>query len=403
MTAAVEFLEARGLKTGTLGLKRQVIAEILENAAPPPSPAWREAFPEAEALVADGAARLFPATEPETLKGWAGLRSDISAEAEAEEEILRGDPRRATLFPLADEEMWSFRKTLEKLHWLAQEVDLSGDARDLEKVGPEDKRLLRDTLAFFGVADELVMEGIDETISKLLRQKEGQYYLRAQADQECAHSEAYSLQIQEIIPAEEQAEVFAAVRTHPVVGRMADWVRWWIHGDHPAADVFAAMAFLEGALFSGFFATLQHYKARNLFPGITSLNEFIARDEGVHAMFWCFILNERLEAPPGEEVVRGIARETVALSAAFFEKALPENAVDINAPLLRQYVEYVADTLLRQVGCEPLAPGSANPFDFMDNLSLNEVGKSNFFEHRPTSYQGIGTEKGLAFDLDLEF
>lgn len=361
--------------------------------------AWRAAFPAVEPVIVDGAARLFPATSPEVFSRWLAIRSEITPEDEAKEEILQDEPDRAALFPLQDEKMWEFRKTTERLHWLAQEVVLDDDSRDLKKVTAEDRRLLEDTLGFFGIADELIMEGIDEVISKLIRRKEGQFYLRAQNDQECVHSEAYSLQIQEIVPVERRQAVFNAVKTHPVVARMADWVRWWILAEHPAADIFAAMAFLEGVLFSGFFATLQHYKVQNLFPGVTGLNEFIARDEGIHTLFWCFVLTERLRARPDVSTVGAIAGETVMLSEAFFETAIPSAIVGLNSGLLNQYVKYVADTVLTQTGYAPVYR-AANPFSFMDMLALNEVAKSNFFEYRPTQYQNLGAAGALEFALD---
>jgi ribonucleotide reductase beta subunit family protein with ferritin-like domain len=396
-----------------LRLKPEAVARIragdesLYPMAPRPAPerleAWREEFPEGDAALVEGAARLFPATAPGVYRRWLGIRTAVAAAEEAREELLQEEPDRSTLFPLRDEKMWGFRKQIERLHWIAQEVVLDNDARDLGRVTAGDRQLLESVLAFFGVADELVMEGIDEVVAKLVRRKEGQYYLRAQSDQECVHSEAYSLQIQEIVPAARRAEVFAAVRTHPVVGRMADWVRWWIRGEHAAADVFAAMAFLEGVLFSGFFAVLQHYKTRNLFGGVTQLNEFIARDERVHSLFWCFLVTERLRRPPSERALAQIAAETVALSEAFFEHAAPAGAPGITAALLGEYVRSVADAVLVQAGYRQ-APvfGARNPFAYMDQLALNAVAKSNFFEARPTQYQNLGSADALEFGLNAE-
>lgn len=377
----------------------EIASETVETISKANRHAWRETFPAVEPAVVDGAARLFPATAPEVFARWLAIRSKITPEDEAKEEILQDEPDRAALFPLRDEKMWQFRKTIERLHWIAQEVVLDDDSRDLEKVTAEDRRLLEDTLGFFGIADELVMEGIDEVVSKLIRRKEGQFYLRAQNDQECVHSEAYSLQIQEIVPAERRPDVFNAVKTNPVVARMADWVRWWILAEHPAADIFMAMAFLEGVLFSGFFAAIQHYRVENLFPGVTSMNEFIARDEGVHTRFWCFIINERLRTRPATSTAAAIANETVLLSEAFFEKAIPSAIVGLNPPLLNNHVQSVANDVLIQSGYDPIY-NAESPFIFMDMLALNPVGKSNFFEKTVSQYQNIGSVGGLTFEID---
>jgi ribonucleotide reductase beta subunit family protein with ferritin-like domain len=138
---------------------------------------------------------------------------------------------------------------------------------------------------------------------------------------------------------------------------------------------------------------------QNIFPGVTSLNEFIARDEGIHTLFWCFILTERLHARPDTSTVAAIAGETVMLSEAFFEAAIPSAIVGLNAGLLGQYVKYVADAVLAQTGYPPVYR-AANPFGFMDMLALNEVAKSNFFEARPTQYQNIGHADGLLFVIE---
>lgn len=360
---------------------------------------WKEFFPDVNQSILVGAARLFPATSPEVFSRWLQIRSDISPKDEEKELICQDEPERYVLFPLKDEKMWSFRKKIEELSWTAQEIVLSDDSNDLKKVSDGDRRLLQHVLGFFGIADEFIMNSIDEVISKLLLRKEGQFYLKAQDNQEAVHAEAYLLQIQEIIPSEERSDVFDAVKTNPIVSQMADWVRWWTIAEHPAADIFTTMAFLEGVLFSGFFATLQHYKVQNLFPGITSMNEFISRDEGIHSLFWCFIINERLEKRPDNPTINQIAQETVRLSELFFKNAIPKGIIGLNANLLNQYVHYVADTVLVQLKQEAFY-NDDNPFGFMDMLALNEVEKVNFFEARPTQYQNLGRSDSLAFSIN---
>ncbi len=360
---------------------------------------WRAAFADEDPSAVEEAAALFPATTPATFARWLSIRSSIDAGAEAEEPLLRPEPDRLTILPLRDEGLWAFRKTLERLHWLPQEVDLTLDSRDRLKVTPGEYGLLRKVLGWFGPADEAVLAGLGEVAAAKVRRKEGQFYLRAQEDQECAHSEAYSLQIQEVLPVEDRDAVFRAARADPLVARVGDWVRWWVIAEHPVADFFAAMAFVEGVLCSGMFAALQHFKAKGVFPGVTALNEFIARDEGVHTLFWCFILTDRLLHRPEPAVVAAIARETLALSADFFLDALPAPIAGLNAELLTQYVRYVADCVSFQAGY-PAVFHAANPFSFMDALGLNEVAKSNFFEFRPTQYQNIGTHGALEFAID---
>ncbi len=387
---------------GPFYLRPEILARICAD--PPAVPAarsaeWRRVFADAEPALVDAVAAFFPATSAETFARWVAIRSPISAETELLEPLLQEETDRLMILPIRDHKMWEFREKIVNLHWVAQEVDLTQDDRDRERVSPEEFHLLSRVLTWFGPADEAVMAGLDEVATTKVRRKEGLYYFRSQAEQECVHSEAYALQILNVLPAEDQDNVSRAAREDPLVARAADWVRWWVAAEHPVADFFAAMAFIEGVLFSGFFAALQYFKLKGVFPGITTLNEYIARDEGVHTLFWCFLLNERLLRRPDESVISAIAHETTTLSSAFFAGALPKPVMGLNADLLNQYVRYVADTILIQTGY-PVVYNVTNPLPYMDMLSLNEVAKSNFFEFRSTQYQNLGTEGALDFAIN---
>lgn len=304
-----------------------------------------------------------------------------------EEPRLADAAPRATYFPLADRGVHAFRQKVEEVHWVPEEVRLDRDRADAARLAPGERRLLYVVLSFFGAADDLVVGAIDDRVTKIITSKEGRFYLAAQTNQECTHSVAYSRQIEAIIPLAEQAAVFDAVRRDPNVRRMADWVRFWAERDDaPPADVLVVMAFLEGVLFSGFFAAIQYFKTKNVLPGVTMLNEFISRDENIHTQFWCFLVRERLGAPPAAAAVRAIAEETVALSDAFFRAALPEGIAGLNAGLVGQYVRSMADSVLGLLGFDPLWDAE-NPLDFMELLALNSVAKVNFFEGRPTQYR----------------
>jgi ribonucleotide reductase beta subunit family protein with ferritin-like domain len=386
----------------TFYLKKKVLTRLLSGPVAEASAArlkeWAQEFPKVDKKLLPGVASLFPATSAKTFARWVAIRSPITPEWEKSEPLLRAEPGRTTILPIRDKGIWKFRKTIERLHWTADEVDLSEDTNDRKKVSDAEFGLIKQTLGWFGPADESVMVGLDEVALKKLPQKEAQFYLRAQSDQECVHSEAYSLQIQEVIPNNEREEVMNAAKNNPLVAQVADWIRWWVVAEHPAADFFAAMAFVEGVLFSGFFATLQFFKTKGLFPGITTLNEFISRDEGVHTLFWCFLLTKRLKFRPSAEAVQSIARETVRLSRRFFKRALPQPVVGLNAKLLGQYVQYVADTVLARTNYSPIYK-VPNPFKFMDAMALNEVAKSNFFELQTTQYQNLG-KGSLEFTID---
>lgn len=339
-------------------------------------------------------------TPPETFEHWMNIRSPITPEDELNEKFLQPDPDRTSLFPIIQQETYNYRKTIERLNWTAQEVidTLRKDHRDLSKLTADEISLVENTLGFFSVADELVNEGIDTTIRKKLISKEDTHYLDAQMNQEDVHSESYSLQVQEIVPVERQKEIRDRIRTSKTVGAMADWVRWWIIGSHPTADLVIMMAFLEGVLFSGFFSSIQFFKSRNLLKGMTLLNEFIVRDENWHCKFWVHTHNDRLLKKSSIEVVHMIARATVLLSETFFLGSIPAGIVGFNCKLVNQYVQSRADDVLRQLKY-PTIYNVASPFGFMDALSLNSVAKTNFFEHETTQYSGL-EDNALEFAID---
>ena len=347
-----------------------------------------------------GLAHTFPHTSPETFEHWMNIRSPITADDELNEKFLQPDHDRMSLFPIMQQETYNFRKTIERLNWTAQEVTdtLRKDHKDLAKITADEVRLIENTLGFFAVADELVNEGIDTVIRKKLISKEDTHYLDAQMNQEDVHSESYSLQVQEIVPIERQQEIRDRVKTSKTVGAMADWVRWWIVGSHPTADLIVMMAFLEGGLFSGFFSSIQFFKSRNLFEGITLLNEFIVRDENWHCRFWAHTHNDRLQTKTTTSVAHDIARTTIQLSETFFEGSIPTGIVGFNCKLVNQYVQNRFDEVLRLLNY-PTIYNVDSPFGFMDMLTLNSVAKTNFFERETTQYSGL-EDNALEFAID---
>lgn len=341
----------------------------------------------------------YPHTDKKTLARWEKIGSAITQAQEDEEFMKTPEKDRDSLFPLRYPKLWAYRKKLEKVHWVSEEVSLSKDREDLKRITKEELALLEYVLAFFSIADELILAGIDEVVEGFVQVKEGKYYLRAQSDQECVHSESYSLQIQEIIPdSKRRGEIFNAVKNFPAVGRMVDWVRFWCTKRHRMADVFTAMAFIEGAMFQSFFAAIQFFKTKNLFPGVTTLNELISRDEGVHASFWCSIVRKFLKHKPGTNTVKAIARETALLGEQFFAEAMKLPLVGLNAKMLAEYAQHTADHITGALGYEPTF-GVKNPLNYMEAHALNKVSKTNFFEHDVTQYQSLGKES-LVFRLN---
>ena len=207
------------------------------------------------------------------------------------------------------------------------------------------------------------------------------------------HSETYSQLIESYVDdSARRQELFDAVETFPAVRQKAEWALRWV-GDERAsfAQRLVAFACVEGIFFSGAFCSIFWLKKRGLMPGLTFSNELISRDEGLHCDFAC-LLYSSLERPLAQSTLHTIVDEAVRIERSFITEALPVGLIGMNGELMAQYVEFVADRLLRELGAEPLYHAS-NPFDWMDLISIQ--GKTNFFERRVGEYQKAGVMSGI--------
>lgn len=310
-----------------------------------------------------------------------------------------GERDRLALQPIQNADVWEFRKKIEALHWTPQEVDLTRDRAHWLRMTAEEKRMVRHQLAFFASADIVVLDNLGANFRREVDCLEARMVYAAQEDQECAHAESYGLQIEAVMEGAEREATLNAVRTMPVVGRIRDWVGRWFDSALHVGERLVAFAAVEGILFQSSFAALQWLRERNLLPGITSANSFIARDEGVHTLFACLLVRRYVVRRPAPGRAEAIVREAIAVVDDFIDESLPTPLAGLDAPLMREYVRFQADSVLQAMGY-PRAYGAANPFPFMDKLTLNEVAKTNFFEHRPSQYQNVVRPGGAALTLD---
>jgi ribonucleoside-diphosphate reductase beta chain len=218
------------------------------------------------------------------------------------------------------------------------------------------------------------------------------------------HSETYSLLIDTYIKdSTEKSRLFNALETVPCVTKKGQWALKWINSDN-FAERLVAFAAVEGIFFSGSFCSIFWLKKRGLMPGLTFSNELISRDEGLHCDFACLLYAKHLKQKLSKERVTEIIRDAVAIEQEFVTDALPVNLIGMNAVLMNQYIEFVADRLLLELGCDKLY-NATNPFDFMEMISLQ--GKTNFFEKRVAEYQKAGVmgdnTNSHKFSLDEDF
>ena len=286
-------------------------------------------------------------------------------------------------------QIWQMYKKAEASFWTAEEIDLSKDLHDWNnKLNSDEQYFISHILAFFAASDGIVNENLVERFSGEVQIPEARCFYGFQIMMENIHSETYSLLIDTYIkePAQ-RTHLFNAVDTIPAIRKKADWaLRWITDKKSTFAQRLIAFAAVEGIFFSGAFASIFWLKKRGLMPGLTFSNELISRDEGLHTDFACLLFSH-LNNRPSKEVVQEVIVDAVRIEQEFLTEALPCGLLGMNANLMKQYIEFVADRLLVALGNEKVYK-STNPFDFMENISLG--GKTNFFEKRVGEYQKAG-------------
>jgi ribonucleotide reductase beta subunit family protein with ferritin-like domain len=347
---------------------------------------WLNYFNKHDKSLVFGVANMLPHTNPSTFDKWSNIRSNITKEDEKDEEFLHADPERISMEPMYYPDIYAFRKRIEANVWHTEEVEheLSKDTKSVDLISEESRQYLQFIIGFFSVADLLVLSGIDEAVAPYVNVPEFEHYILAVSNQEAVHNEAYDLQLQGIASPDKIQEIREYVKTVPFIARIKDWVTWWSISEHCAADIFSMMACLEGVLFSGFFAAIQHYKTQNLFNGVTTINEYIVRDENVHTEFWCMVKNKLKHQPP-DHVVQAICQETFNLCDDFFKQSIPSNLIGMNYNLMNQHVKSVGDHILYKLNTH-IIYYIDSPFDFMRLLYQNQYSKTNFFEKNGTQY-----------------
>ncbi len=316
--------------------------------------------------------------------------------------LLEENKDRFVLFPIKHDKIWEMYKKAENSFWTAEEVDLSADQKDWDKLSKGEKHFITHVLAFFAASDGIVNENLAVNMMSAVQLPEARCFYGFQIMIENIHSEMYSLLIDTYVkdPVEKH-RLFNAIETVPCVKKKADWALRWIDNGN-FAERLVAFAAVEGIFFSGSFCSIFWLKKRGLMPGLATSNEFISRDEGLHCDFACLLfsmLNNKLS----QQAVYDMITSAVTIEQEFVTDALPVNLIGMNSKLMCQYIEFVADRLLVALGV-PKYYNSQNPFDFMEMISLE--GKTNFFEKRVSEYKksGVGTKVAdQAFKLDEDF
>jgi ribonucleoside-diphosphate reductase beta chain len=317
--------------------------------------------------------------------------------------LLTENPDRFTLLPIIYRDIYKMYKNMVSVRWIAEEVDMSKDRVQFDSLSPGERHFITCILGFFAGSDGVVNENLCANFANEIQIPEARAFYTEQMANETVHSETYGLLIDTYISdPDEKRKTFHAIRTMPFVAKKADWAMKWITSKQDFAYRLLAFAIVEGVFFSGAFCAIYYFKERNLLGGLTVANEFIARDEGIHTDFACLLYN-KLQKKLTEAEAHAIFEEAVAIEKEFIIEALPCSLIGMNALLMEEYIQFVADRLLQQLGYSKKW-NAKNPFSFMERISLE--GKDNFFEKRVSTYALAmcgKTSEEMSFSLEAEF
>ena len=320
----------------------------------------------------------------------------------AEEPLFQSQPNRYVILPIEHHDIWDMYKKQVASFWTVEEVDLSRDMKDWDSLTDNEKYFIKHILAFFAASDGIVDENLIERFMNDIQITEVRCFYGFQVAMENIHGEMYSLMIDTYVKdISEKDRLFRAIETIPCVKKKADWAIKWIQDKNSSyAKRLVAFACIEGIFFSGSFCAIFWLKKRNLMPGLTLSNEFISRDEGLHTDF-AVLLYSKIVNRLSQSEIHQLIKEAVSIEKEFITDSIPCAMIGMNAILMSQYIEFVADRLVAQLGYDKIY-NTPNPFDFMEMISIE--GKTNFFEDRVSSYSkaGVGLNQKRTIDFDNE-
>jgi ribonucleotide reductase beta subunit family protein with ferritin-like domain len=316
--------------------------------------------------------------------------------------LLQEDDSRYVMFPIQDQDIWQMYKKQVECFWRAEEIDLSKDTAHWDSLTNQERYFISMILAFFAASDGIVMENLAARFMGEVQLSEARAFYGFQIAMENIHNESYSLLIDTYIKdREEKTTLFKAIDNFPCIRKKADWAIKWINDKRSSfATRLIAFACIEGIFFSGAFCSIFWLKKRGLMPGLTFSNELISRDEALHTEFAILLYSKLVKKLSKSKIVE-IIKDAVEIEKEFICEALPCRLIGMNSDLMSQYIEFVADRLIVQLGHDKIYEAK-NPFDFMEMISIE--GKTNFFEKRVAEYSlADKTKNDDVFDFDGDF
>jgi len=317
--------------------------------------------------------------------------------------LLSEEENRYVIFPIKYDDIWIYYKKAMANFWTPEELDLSKDYDDFIKLTDNERHFIEHILAFFAASDGIVNENLVERFCNEVKLLEAKFFYGFQIAIENIHSETYSLLIDTYIKdLPKKTKLLNAIETIPSIKKKADWAIKWIGDESSFGERCIAFAAVEGIFFSGAFCSIFWLKKRGLMPGLCHSNELISRDEGMHTEF-AVLMHSYLKDKPSKERVIEIIRDAVSIEKEFITESLSCELIGMNAKLMSQYIEFVADRLLQMLNIDKIY-NTANPFDWMELISIQ--GKTNFFEKRVGEYSNVANpemQSSHTFSLEDDF
>ena len=320
-----------------------------------------------------------------------------------EEPLLSNYDAKYSMYPIKYPDVYEMYKKSRASYWQPEEISLSKDLDDFHKLNKDEQHFIKYILAFFSASDGIVNENIDTNFSKDIQIQEVRAFYAFQEAMEAVHSETYSILLDKYITDKtEKAKLQNGIQTVPSIKKKAEWCFKYMNKDLSFHRRILAFSCVEGIYFSGSFCAIFWLKKRGLMPGLGFSNELISRDEGLHTDF-AVMLYKKLKHKLSEKDVHSIIGDAVKNEKEFITESIPCKLIGMNSELMSEYIEFVADRLLGNLGYNKLF-FAKNPFDFMERISLS--GKTNFFERRVGEYAKanvMAQEEDNEFGLDADF
>ena len=327
----------------------------------------------------------------------------MSTHNNQDEYLLKENSNRFVIFPIKHNDIWQSYLNQRKAFWIENEVDIEPDLKYWKRLSKNEQHFIKMILAFFAGSDGIVMENLVTNFCQEVKAPEARAFYSLQSFMEGIHSQVYSLLIDTYVKKPERKEyLFNAIDNIPCIAKKANWALKWISNDQIFHKRLIAFAVVEGIFFSGSFCAIFWLKSRGkMVKGLGMSNEFIARDEGLHTDF-AVLLYKHLKYRISQQEVEEIFREAVGIEIEFICESLPCRLIGMNSDLMVEYIQFVADRLLTQLGYEKIYYVE-NPFSFMKQNNLD--GKTNFFEKRVSEYTSSLTQstEDKTFEIDDDF